>query len=84
MRRRRIEEPKRVEETRRGVAKMAVDESGYGKTASNMLEAMAGKARSGWEKVKRMMEGKKVVRMDGGGGKLVVWRRTAEWMRRLA
>jgi hypothetical protein len=33
---------------------------------------MAGKAKSGWEKVKRMMEGKKMARLDGGGGKLVV------------
>ncbi len=62
-----MEEPRRMEETRRGVAKMAVDESGYGKTASHMIEMMAGKAKNGWEKVKRMMKGKKVVRTGGGG-----------------
>jgi hypothetical protein len=69
---RRMEEPKRVEETRRGVAMMAVEEAGHGKTASNMIGLMAGKAKSGWEKVKHMMEGKRMARMDGGSGRLVV------------
>ncbi len=75
-----MEEPRRMEETRRGVAKMAVDESGYSKTASNMIEMVAGKAKNGWEKVKRMMEGKKVVRT----GKLWSWKRQLGQMKRLA
>jgi hypothetical protein len=62
----RMEEPKRVEETRGGVAMMAVEETGYGTTASKMIGLMAGKAKSGWEKVKRMMEGKRMARMEGG------------------
>jgi hypothetical protein len=71
-----MEEPKRVEETRRGVAKMAVDESGHEKTASTMLGVMAEKAKNGWEKVKKLMEGKKVVRMAGEGGKIMVVKQT--------
>ncbi len=67
-----MDEPKRVEETRRGVAMMAVEEPGYGKTASNVLGMMAGKAKSGWEKVKGMMEGKRMARLEGGSGSFVV------------
>ncbi len=65
-----------MEETRRGVAKMAVDESGHEKTASTMLGVMAEKAKNGWEKVKKLMEGKKVVRMAGEGGKIMVVKQT--------
>jgi hypothetical protein len=46
----------RVEETRRKVEKMAVDENAQ---ASGMMRSMAEKAKGGWERMKRMLEGKK-------------------------
>ena len=57
----------KLEETRRGVEKMVVEETGVRKQASGMLERLAGRAKEGWEKVKTMLEGKKVTwRGDGG------------------
>ncbi len=57
----------RVEETRRKVEKMAVDESAQ---ASGLMRNMTEKARGGWEKMKRMLEGKKLV-WKGSSGKMV-------------
>jgi hypothetical protein len=62
-------EPLRVEETRRRVARMVVEESGQRKMASSMLDTVADKAREGWTKIKKMLEGK---RISGDSGKLVV------------
>ncbi len=50
--------PVRVEETRRKVEKMAVDEV---EQASGILRNMAGRAREGWDRMRRMLEGKKLV-----------------------
>jgi hypothetical protein len=58
----------RLEETRRGVEKMAVEEqeSGTGTQASGVFGHWARKAKGGWDRVKKMLEGKKVVgRTDG-------------------
>jgi hypothetical protein len=54
----------RVEETRRKVEKMAVDDNAQ---ASGMMRSMAEKAR---ERMKRMLEGKKLV-WKGSSGKMV-------------
>ncbi len=62
-------EPLRVEETRRRVARMVVEETGQRKTASSMMDTVAGKAREGWAKIKKMLEGKRISR---DSGKLVV------------
>jgi hypothetical protein len=53
----------RLEETRRGVEKMAVEEQGSGTRtqASGVLGHWARKAKGGWDKVKKLLEGKKVV-----------------------
>ncbi len=58
----------RVEETRRGVAKMAVEDGGHSNTASSLIGTMAGKARNGWEKVEKMLEGKRVIRKGSDSG----------------
>ncbi len=55
----------RVEETRRRVARMVVEETGHRKTASNMVDTVAGKAREGWAKIKKMLEGKRIRRDSG-------------------
>jgi hypothetical protein len=47
--------PVRVEETRRRVEKMVVEESGQ---ASGVFRNMAGKARGGWDRMRKMLEGK--------------------------
>jgi hypothetical protein len=62
-------EPLRVEETRRRVARMVVEETGQQKMASSMMDTVAGKAREGWAKIKKMLEGKRISR---DSGKLVV------------
>jgi hypothetical protein len=59
-------EPVQAEETRRGVAKMAVEESSTNTQASRLIGAMAG-----WEKVKRLLDGKKIM-VKGNRGTLVV------------
>jgi hypothetical protein len=53
----------RLEETRRGVEKMAVEEqgSGTGTQASGVFGHWARKAKGGWDRVKKLLEGKKVV-----------------------
>jgi hypothetical protein len=60
-------EPARVEETRRRVEKMAVEEN---EQAGGILRNMAGRAKEGWEKMRRMLEGKRLV-WKGNSGKIV-------------
>jgi hypothetical protein len=62
-----MSEPVLVEETRRDMAKMVVEDSDRQTSASRLLWTMAGKAREGWCKVMRMLEGKKIVRNEGMG-----------------
>jgi hypothetical protein len=59
--------PSRVEETRKKVEKMAVDET---EQASGILRNMAGKAREGWLRMRRMLDGKKLV-WKGSTGRMV-------------
>jgi hypothetical protein len=66
-----MEAPGSLEETRRGVAKLVVAESGHPLQASKIAGTMASKARAGWEKIKRLMEGKRVVSRDEDGMVLV-------------
>ncbi len=62
-----LEEPRRVEETRKGVAKMAVEEERRSNTASKLFGSMTGRAKEGWSKVKKLMEGKRVTGAENGG-----------------
>jgi hypothetical protein len=57
----------RVVETRRKVEKMAVDENAQ---ASGMIRSMAEKAKGGWDRMKKMLEGKRLV-WKGSSGKMV-------------
>jgi hypothetical protein len=59
--------PVRVEETRRRVEKMRVEELGQ---ASGVFRNMAGKAREGWDRMKKMLEGKKPI-WKGNTGRMV-------------
>ncbi len=61
------EEPRRVEETRKGVAKMAVEEERRSNMASKLFGSMTGRAKEGWSKVKKLMEGKRVTGAENGG-----------------
>jgi hypothetical protein len=58
---------RRMEETRRGVAKLVVADGGQPSQASKIVGTMTSKARAGWEKIKRLMEGKRVVSRDDDG-----------------
>ncbi len=60
--------PLRMEETRRGVEKMVVEETGQ---ASGMFRSMAGKAKDSWDRMKRMLDGKKLI-WKGSTGRMVV------------
>jgi hypothetical protein len=62
-----LEEPRRVEETRRGVAKMAMEEERRSNTASKLFGSVTGRAKEGWSKVKKLMEGKRVTGAENGG-----------------
>ncbi len=57
----------RVEETRRRVEKMAVEET---EQAGGILRNMAGRAKEGWERMRMMLEGKKLV-WKGSSGRMV-------------
>ncbi len=59
--------PGRVEETRRRVEKMRVEEHGQ---ASGVFRSMAGKAREGWDRMKKMLDGKKLI-WKGNTGRMV-------------
>jgi hypothetical protein len=59
--------PARVEETRRRVEKMAVEET---EQAGGILRNMAGRAKDGWERMRRMLEGKKLV-WKGSSGRMI-------------
>ncbi len=54
--------PLRMEETRRGVEKMVVEETGQ---ASGMFRSMAGKAKDSWDRMKRKLDGKKLIWKEG-------------------
>jgi hypothetical protein len=58
----------RVEETRRRVEWLVVEEK---RQASGLLRTMADKARGGWEKMRKVLDGKKIV-WRGSTGKIVV------------
>jgi hypothetical protein len=59
--------PARVEETRRRVEKMVVEEN---EQAGGILRSMAGRAKEGWDKMRKMLEGKKLV-WKGNSGRIV-------------
>jgi hypothetical protein len=59
--------PARVEETRRRVEKMAVEEN---EQAGGILRSMAGRAKEGWERMRKMLDGKKLV-WKGNSGRIV-------------
>jgi hypothetical protein len=62
--------PVRVEETRRKVERMAVDKN---EQASGILRNVADRVREGWDRMKKMLEGKKLV-WKGSSGKVAVAR----------
>jgi hypothetical protein len=68
------ETPVRVEETRRRVEKLVVEDS---RQASGLFRSMADKAKDGWGKMRKILEGKKLV-WKGSTGKLVVVDRERE------
>jgi hypothetical protein len=68
------EAPVRVEETRRRVEKLVVEDS---RQASGLFRSMADKAKDGWGKMRKILEGKKLV-WKGSTGKLVVVDRERE------
>jgi hypothetical protein len=59
--------PGRVEETRKRVEKMRVEEHGQ---ASGVFRSMAGKAKEGWDRMKKMLDGKKLI-WKGNTGRMV-------------
>jgi hypothetical protein len=60
--------PVRVEETRRRVEKLAVDE---GSQASELLRTVTERAKDGWGKIRKVLEGKRLV-WKGNTGKMVL------------
>ncbi len=62
------ETPVRVEETRRRVEKLVVEDS---RQASGLFRSVADRAKDGWGKMRKILEGKKLV-WKGSTGKLVV------------
>ncbi len=62
------ESPVRVEETRRRVEKLVVEDIGQ---ASGLFWSVADRAKDGWGKMRKILEGKKLV-WKGSTGRLLV------------
>jgi hypothetical protein len=62
------ETPVRVEETRKQVEKLVVEDSGQ---ASGLFRSVVDRAKDGWGKMRKILEGKKLV-WKGSTGRLVV------------
>jgi hypothetical protein len=56
----------------------SVKEGGHSNTASSLIGMMAGKARNGWEKVKKMVEGKRVIRKEIDSGTVLIVEKTGK------
>jgi hypothetical protein len=61
------ETTKKVESARRDVARLEVDEERRRMEASNTVGRMFNMAKGGWNRIKKLLEGKRLVREERGG-----------------